>query len=99
MRLTPEQIEVIRQSTEEVFGAHARVRLFGSRLDDQARGGDIDLLVESDQAIPEIPRKRLQLVARLQMRLGDQPIDVLICDAQSRPDQVHREAQQTGVRL
>ncbi|MBK5938471.1 nucleotidyltransferase domain-containing protein [Halochromatium roseum] len=99
MRLTPDQIEIIRQTTHEVFGDHVRVRLFGSRLDDQRRGGDIDLLVESDQTILDQARKRLQLVARLQMRLGDQPIDVLTVDGQTNAGPVHREAQRTGVQL
>lgn len=99
MRITPEQVEIIRQTTREIFGDNARVRLFGSRLDNHRRGGDIDLLVESDQAIADVARKRLQLVARLQIRLGDQPIDVLTCDAQTRTGPVHREAQRTGVQL
>mgnify|MGYP006429505475 CR=1 FL=1 len=99
MRLTPQQIDIIRQTTREVFGDHARVRLFGSRLDDHGRGGDIDLLVESDQAILDEARKRLQLVARLQMRLGDQPIDVLTVDSQASAGPVHREAQRTGIQL
>ena len=29
------------------FGANVKVRLFGSRLNDQRRGGDFDLYVES----------------------------------------------------
>ena len=47
MRLSPDQTRVILQCVRQQFGVDAGVMLFGSRLDDGARGGDIDLLVES----------------------------------------------------
>jgi predicted nucleotidyltransferase len=76
MRLTPQTREIIRTTTHEVFGATARVRLFGSRVDDNLRGGDIDLLVELPSHQADSRKKSLALAARLQMRLGDQPIDM-----------------------
>jgi predicted nucleotidyltransferase len=99
MRLTPDQIETIRRTTEEVFGATARVRLFGSRLDDSARGGDIDLLVEPGLPIAEPERKRLELVARLQLRMGDQPIDVLIAGQRVQPGDIYDLAARQGILL
>ena len=47
MRLTATQTRVILDCIRQQFGADASVMLFGSRLDDTARGGDVDLLVES----------------------------------------------------
>lgn len=99
MRLTPEQAETIRRATAEIFGPAARVRLFGSRLDDAARGGDIDLLVECDQPVADLAHKRVQLVARLQLRLGDQPIDVLVSAPGAPQGPVHAAAARLGVRL
>jgi predicted nucleotidyltransferase len=49
MRLTSSQIETIRQTARPNFGAEASVWLFGSRVDDARRGGDVDLYVESTQ--------------------------------------------------
>lgn len=46
MRLNPLQINVIQHAVSELAGKDVIVRLFGSRVDDNARGGDIDLLVE-----------------------------------------------------
>jgi len=46
MRLTASQIEIIRQAARQNFGAGASVWLFGSRVDDARRGGDVDLYIE-----------------------------------------------------
>lgn len=48
MRLSEQQCSVIRTAVAENFGVDANVWLFGSRLDDTARGGDIDLYIEAD---------------------------------------------------
>jgi hypothetical protein len=37
------EITAIREAVGAVFGEHATVRLFGSQIDDRARGGDIDV--------------------------------------------------------
>ena len=49
MRLSAAQTEVIVHCVRQQFGPDARVMLFGSRLDDTVRGGDLDLLIESDR--------------------------------------------------
>ena len=46
MRLTDDQIQAIRQSAQQIGGEQSHVRVFGSRLDDSARGGDLDLVLE-----------------------------------------------------
>ena len=99
MRLSLQTRQIIRDTVKDVFGPNASVMLFGSRVDDTARGGDIDLLVQSEKIVFDRERKALQLVAKLQMQLGDQPIDVLVLDPQVPCLPVHEEAIRTGVRL
>jgi len=99
MRLTAESRQVIRATARDIFGPQAEVRLFGSRLDDSARGGDIDLLILSDEAIADRERKALRLVARLQVRLGDQPIDVLVIDPASDRRPIHAHALRQGATI
>ena len=53
MRLSPEQIVAIRKGVLLVAGNAARVWLFGSRVRDQERGGDVDLLLELDEPVAE----------------------------------------------
>jgi hypothetical protein len=45
MRLTSAQITTIESTAKALLGEGAKVWLYGSRLDDQAAGGDIDLLL------------------------------------------------------
>lgn len=52
MRLTPEQIKNIRLLASQLAGASARASLFGSRVHDDARGGDVDLMLELDSSVP-----------------------------------------------
>lgn len=96
MRLTDQTREIIRQTTEAVFGARARVSLFGSRTDDRLKGGDIDLLVELAEPVDDTQHRSLTLVARLQRQLGDRAIDVIVLDPRTPRQPIHDVAQQTG---
>lgn len=102
MRLSPGEIEAIRQSVAEVFGASSPVWLFGSRVDDSRRGGDIDLYVETGLPADERLRRRFKLLALLLERLGEQKIDLVLADPADAGEQnrlVVREAKAQGVRL
>lgn len=99
MRLTQHTCDIIRQTVRELFGPGATVSLFGSRVDDSARGGDIDLLVETSTVVENQASAASRLAARLQMQLGDQRIDVLLLDPVTREQPIHSIARETGIRL
>jgi len=85
MRLNDDEIRAIEQAAKEAFPPGTGIYLFGSRLDDQARGGDIDLLVEPQTAWParEVVDRRTRFVAMLYRLLEEQRIDVLIAPAET----------------
>lgn len=99
MRLHQEQLNIIHQAAAEMFGSDARVYLFGSRTNDELRGGDIDLLIELDSELENRASSAARFAARLQRQLGDQRIDVVISDPQTLSQPIHRIAKETGIRI
>jgi predicted nucleotidyltransferase len=76
MRLSVEEINLLKSNLAELH-AKAKLYLFGSRVDDEKRGGDIDLLVVSDQ----LTQKDLRLLRiRFFERFGEQKMDIVLDD-------------------
>lgn len=73
-RITEKEKEAILTSIL-IIDPNANVWLFGSRADDSKRGGDIDILIES-QRIGFKEKQQIRL--RIQDLIGDQKIDLLI---------------------
>jgi len=99
LRLSERDARRIHRAVTEIFGAQARVWLFGSRTDDAARGGDIDLLVESAISADDRLEKTLQLEARLLRELGERRVDVLVRDPEMPLQPIHEKALEHGVPL
>ncbi|MEY8688687.1 MAG: nucleotidyltransferase domain-containing protein [Leptothrix sp. (in: b-proteobacteria)] len=102
MRLSADQQRAVRVATQEAFPPGTRVCLFGSRADDQRRGGDIDLLVELPSPLPadEQVARRSRFVARLQRLIEVQRIDVLLTVADAAdPRAVVQSARRQAIEL
>ena len=99
MRLTTDQIQAIRKTTERVLGADARVSLFGSRVSDDYKGGDIDLFFETDALLDNRAKVLCQLHGALTLALGERKIDVILKDANTPTAPVFEIAKRTGILL
>lgn len=99
MRLTDAQRNTIKAAVARVIGADSKVWLFGSRVDDVKRGGDIDLFVETEQAIPNRVSVLCKLEGALVMGLGDRKIDILLKDGQTNDAPIFRAAREKGIPL
>jgi predicted nucleotidyltransferase len=84
MRLSPQSQAIIHQAVVQRFGEQAQVRLFGSRLDDAAKGGDIDLHVRVPGEVDNPIWEASLLAAQLQRQLDGRKVDVcLLVDTQT----------------
>ena len=81
MRITPLEQQTIKQVIALV-DPDARIYLFGSRTDDAAKGGDIDLLVISSKITL---MDKLNVLAGLHQKLGEQKIDLIVQSDVSQP--------------
>jgi predicted nucleotidyltransferase len=99
MRLTTAQIELICSTAKQLLGERARVTLFGSRVDDSLKGGDVDLLVEVSDAIAEPARLSARLASRISRAMNGRRVDVVLGAPNLLQQPIHEVARQTGVVL
>jgi len=78
MRLTDDQIDAVRRITCRVMGSQARVRVFGSRLDDTALGGDLDLMVELTEPVDNPALVAARLSGLVSRAMYGRKVDVLL---------------------
>jgi predicted nucleotidyltransferase len=95
MRLTQKEIEAIKQVFLEVFES-GDVYLFGSRLDDSKRGGDIDLFIKTTPK-DKVLDKKIRFLSLLKQKICDQKIDIVISKDINRT--IEQEVLHKGVKL
>ena len=92
MRLNEKYKNTIKKAFLEIF--EGEIYLFGSRVDDNLKGGDIDLyLVVKEYSL----KKKLKFLAKIKKVLGEQKIDVIFNKDKNRL--IEKEAKQWGIKL
>lgn len=102
MRLTSTEQRNIAEAARALLPADSRVSLFGSRVDDSLRGGDIDLLVEPGVVLDAEQQitLRTRLAARLYMLIGERRIDIVLALPGAADDRlIVSEARRQAVEL
>lgn len=95
MRLATETVQVIRDAVLRV-DPQAEIWLFGSRVNDAARGGDIDLLIVSDRiSFSDEIRLRTDILDRI----GWQRLDLIVRKRERLGEPIAMLARETGIRL
>lgn len=79
MRLTVFQVEQIKKIFKDWFLPQDCLWLFGSRVDPNTRGGDIDLYVESElSSAATVLEAKVQFLTHLKRAIGEQKIDLIV---------------------
>ena len=99
MRLNQREIDAIKAVVIETCGDRAVVRLFGSRLDDSAKGGDIDLMVELDEAVDHPARLSAWLSVKIMRATQGRKMDVILAAPNLEELPIHRIDREQGVIL
>jgi predicted nucleotidyltransferase len=73
--------------------------LFGSRLDDNKKGGDIDLLIQVEHEVTNPALLAAQIQAKVMRQIGEQKIDVLLMAPNLTRLPIHDIALNQGVLL
>jgi len=95
MRLSLNQQQNILQTLYQNFGAATKVWLFGSRVDDSRRGGDVDLYVETNNVSNLLAKLRCKMALE---DLLDLSVDLIVKD-QGKDDPIYTIAKKRGVQL
>lgn len=98
MRLSPIEVAAIKAAARLTFGPEAIVRLFGSRIDDSRRGGDIDLHVETATKM-DIWQMKDVFLTHLFARLDEQRVDIIATARGATPTPIERIAYERGIIL
>ncbi len=95
MRLSVKYISVIKKNFYHFF-KNGDIYLFGSRVDDNKKGGDIDLYL-AVQDTQNLFVKKIKFLSRIKRELGEQKIDVVFNKDSSRL--IEQDALKNGVKL
>ena len=101
MRLTNKQVNAIKECFRVYFNDNSDgLWVFGSRVDAEALGGDIDLYIETNnQNIDELYQARIDFICSLKRKIGDQKIDVVLNIVGHNQLAIYEIAKTTGVKL
>lgn len=96
MRLSKDEIIAIKKAFIEAFN-DGKIYLFGSRIDDTKRGGDIDLYLCPSQKFDDERIRRRNFLIKLDEYIGEQKIDAVMAKDTNRL--IEQEALRTGIEL
>ncbi len=102
VRLEPFQCESIIDAFKSCFLIEDSLWIFGSRVNLQARGGDIDLYIETNvTSVDDVYKRESKFIDLVWQKIGEQKIDVVLnlLNLQSQKLPIYDIARNEGVKL
>lgn len=101
VRLSKSQIDAIIGAFQNNFNVGDHLWVFGSRADLMAKGGDIDLYIETNIPIAkDAIDKKFKMVSNIWRQIGEQKIDVVINMLNTNQDlEIYQHAREYGIQL
>ena len=96
MRLTKDEIRIIKETIRRRVD-DAKITLFGSRVYDDKKGGDIDILVQTDKKVSL--KKQLEILSELEIKGIERKVDLLFQTPYTKEQNIFKTAKNEGILL
>jgi predicted nucleotidyltransferase len=97
MRLTDFEKNTIIELAKKYFGNNTRVYLFGSRVYDNEKGGDIDLFLETDKERDRAAE--MEFLTKYHRLVNERKVDLIVKTPSSIYRPIFDTARSTGIPL
>ena len=96
MRLSQQDVQIIKESLLKYI-SDAKITLFGSRVYDDKKGGDIDLFVETSKIVTF--REKLEILTDMELAGIERKVDLIIKMPNSKELSIFKTIQDEGILL
>jgi predicted nucleotidyltransferase len=96
MRLTQQEITIIKSTILDVL-TDSTIILFGSRLYDDKRGGDIDLLIQTNHTVDM--QQQIKILAEMELQGIERKVDLLFHTPLTQEQNIVKTALKEGIVL
>ena len=96
MRISQNEINIIKNAILEYI-MDAKIFLFGSRVDDSKKGGDIDIFVETKLDITL--KEQIKILSKIEMLGVSRKVDLIVKTPKSKEQPIFKTAKKEGIIL
>jgi len=97
LRLDQKIRESVVDYAKKYFGNNIKLYLFGSRVDDSKKGGDIDLLIETNDKVDT--ETEISFLRAIYKNITSRKIDLLVKTPYRQDKPIYHTAVKEGIRL
>lgn len=95
VRLSNEELNIIKQTAQEIFGKDVKVYLFGSRANPDRKGGDIDIFIETEKNVSI--KDEISFLSTIEIKGVERKVDLVVKAPNKKEKPIFKLAKETGV--